>query len=262
LVIVTRGTASPLPGGVVGGVVAPGVPTAMESGPAATQSEVKGQETAKSSAGPVEAGDQVHGTHAPAPPVGSVEIRSLPTATHSEIEAHETPSEAEPDIPVQELLPARGSVVHKMAGSVSDPATHRDGEGQETDHIAGLPGALASVHAPAPPVGFTEVASSPMIPTPTHNEAPGHDIPQRSVLGRSTTVHAPEPPVGLVEVTTPSVEPATQKEVEGQEIAWIVPAPGTLIALHALAPPAGSVDTTTPLVPPATQKEVEGQEIP
>jgi hypothetical protein len=235
----------------------------MEFGPAAAQSDVEGQESAKSSAGPVEVGeDQIQGAHAPAPPVGSVEMRSLPTAAHSEIEAHETPSEAEPDIPFQELLPARGSVVHKMAGSVSDPATHRDEEGQETDHIAGLPGALPSDHASAPPVGFIEVASSPKIPTPTHSEAPGHDIPQRSVAARSVTVHAPEPPVGLVEVTMPSVEPATQKEVEGQEIAWIVPAPGTLVALHAPAPLAGLVDTTTPSVPPATQREVEGQEIP
>jgi hypothetical protein len=239
------------------------MPTAIESGPAATQSKVEGQETAKSSAGPVEVGeDQVQGAHAPAPPVGSVEIRSLPTNTHSEIEAHETPSEAGPGVAFQEPLPAAGSVVHKMVGSVSDAATQSAGEGQETDHIAGLPGALASVHAAAPPVGFTEVASSPRIPTPTHSETSGHDIPQISVAARSVTVHAPEPPVGSVEVTTPSLEPATQKEVERQEIAWICPAPGTLIGLHEPAPPAGLVDTTTPFVPPATQREVEGQEIP
>ena len=79
--------------------------------------------------------------HAPAPPVGSVDVTTAPfrsTATHCETDAHET--------------------------------AH-----------TGFPGSmLAFVHVLAPPVGLVEVRAFPDESTATQSETNGHMTPSRN----------------------------------------------------------------------------------
>ena len=140
---------------------------------------------------------------APAPPVGSVEVRtspSKPTATHWELEAQETAkSDFALGMRVAFQAPPAGSVVVKTPPLWST-ATQSDSEGQETPRRLPLRRSLREtweiVQAPAPPVGSVEVTTVPCRPTPTQNELDGQDIPKMvssPLRPRSVTAQVEEP---------------------------------------------------------------------
>jgi hypothetical protein len=90
------------------------------------------------------------------------------------------------------------------------------------------------VQALEPPVGSTDVVTSPLLSTATHNETDGQDTPERSapvnrvgnalrVLNGPATAaecHVPAPPLGSVELMTlPARSTATQSVSVGHETA-------------------------------------------
>jgi hypothetical protein len=102
------------------------------------------------------------------------------------------------------------------------PATHKVVEGQEMDWTAFEPSMLASVQAPAPPVGVVEVNTLPLVSPATHRVGL-HEIELNSLKSRCVVVQAGVPPVGAVEVTTfPVVEPTpTHNVVVGHDISSV-----------------------------------------
>src|SRR5947208_734775 len=82
-----------------------------------------------------------------------------------------------------------------------------------------LPSTLATLQAPAPPVGLVELTTLPPLSTATQSDVDGHEMPLIPLLPSTlVTVQAPAPPVGLVEVTTlPTLSTATQSDVDGHE---------------------------------------------
>jgi hypothetical protein len=163
------------------------------------------------------------------PPVGSVEVSRVPaksTATHKDVDGHETPRSG-------------------PQSAIGSPEQASSG---------------VSVHAPAPPAGSVEV-STLFASTATHSDVDGHETlwsahpPEQ--LSTCVTVHAPAPPVGSVDVTTfPNPSTATQRDTDGQEMpvrtgvtSPSIPNTGLLgstrTAVQAGAPAVGSVEVTT-----------------
>jgi hypothetical protein len=81
---------------------------------------------------------------------------------------------------------------------------------------------FATLHAAAPPVGFSDVTTLPPSSPATHTEADGHDTLTRLLpfsWDSGVTVHAGAPPVGSVEAATNDSPTATHKLGDAQEIA-------------------------------------------
>jgi hypothetical protein len=109
------------------------------------------------------------------PPVGFVELTTFPalsTATHSDVEGHDTPLSAPGHCAVEVQL-----------GSTE-----------------------VTVHALVSPVGSVEVSTLPAVSTATHNDCDGHETAVRSgpqtpgVEQVHVSFQALRPPVGFVEL--------------------------------------------------------------
>ncbi len=171
--------------------------------------------------------------HAVLPPVGFVEVTTLPTAS---------------------------------------TATHSDADGQDTASRVFVPSIVARVHAVAPPVGFVELSRCPELSTATHSEIEGQErvrtLLRKPVLGSMLAdVQVVLESPGLVEVRTfPALSAATHRVVDGHEtlsiaLGWSTSKP--VVAFHADGPPLGVVDVSRlPCRSPATHSEVLGHEMP
>jgi hypothetical protein len=116
-------------------------------------------------------------------------------------------------------------------------------------------------HAPSPPVGSEDSATSPFSADATHSDADAHET-CRSWLSPAPccNVHALAPPVGSVEVVKPEPPTMTQNDVDGHEMLE-KPAGRTAAIVQAAVPPAGSVDVSTfPASSIPTQRDSEGQD--
>src|ERR1039458_177598 len=104
--------------------------------------------------------------HADAPPVGSVEVRTLPplsNATHSERDGHATPSMrgalgSATVVLIHADRPAPGFVEVNTVEFAT--ATQNDGDGHDTAWRVNGPFTPARLQALAPPVGLVEVRRS------------------------------------------------------------------------------------------------------
>jgi hypothetical protein len=186
--------------------------------------------------------------HAPAPPVGFVDVSTFPlwsTATQSDTEGHETPKMPfTPSTLVygQADLPPVGLVEDSISPKLS-PAMHSDAEGHETLNSTIEVPIVAVLHALAPPVGLIEVTMSPE-PYATHSDTEGHETPPRRVFG-STDVYVHElgraGPVGFIELTIPPpASVATHSDTEGHEIPVVEPFPSALVGDLQISGPAAS----------------------
>jgi hypothetical protein len=123
--------------------------------------------------------------HAEAPPVGLVEVTTLPN---------------------------------------SSVATHREALGHETLKSSSLVPSIAAGAVQTPPVGLVEVITLPFMSTATQSETLGHEIPTGKLEPSASAVfHVEAPPVGLVEViTSPWLSSATHSETLGHamSVSW------------------------------------------
>ena len=124
--------------------------------------------------------------HAAGPPVGLVVVTTwpgTPTATHRELEAHDTANRTllASTFDGVQLVPSVGSVDVRTL-PVSSTATHSDVDGQDTPRSTWVPSTLATVHFPAPPVGSVEVTTLPAPSTAAQREDDGQDIGDVQVL--------------------------------------------------------------------------------
>jgi hypothetical protein len=123
-----------------------------------------------------------------------------------------------------------GAVEVRTAPSTA-PATHKLGEGHETDVNPG-PGSAATVQAAASPVGSVEVnIADPAMPgiadpaTPAHMVCDGHDTDEIKYgapvgpAGSGCTLQDVPPPLGLVALNVcPALSVAMQRSAVGHEI--------------------------------------------
>jgi hypothetical protein len=150
------------------------------------------------------------------PPAGSVEVNTddgeSPTATHSELAAHETLQKAWLSMfdTCQAAAPPAGFVDATTLPAWST-AMHSAVLAQDTDASWFRASTAVVVHAAEPPIGSVVVTTSPALSTATHIEIVGHDIPVRVIPEAPTcvSVQPPDPPVGSIEVITQLPSPAT-----------------------------------------------------
>lgn len=124
--------------------------------------------------------------HAPAPPVGSVEVTTLPselTAAQSSAEGQDTPSK--PSRPlrlvvVQAPMPLAGSTeVRTLPASSTAAQNSVDAQDTPVSWLGLSTGAVD--HMPAPPAGSVEVSTLPSSSTATQNDGPVQETPMRPI---------------------------------------------------------------------------------
>jgi hypothetical protein len=126
--------------------------------------------------------------------VGSVEITLFPassTATHSEIDGHDTPA--------------------RLAG-------HDVGWPQLSVALS----MCAALHVPAPPVGLVETTAFPALSTATQSDADGHEIPVKMLVPSMLVgaLHVGDAAVGsLVSTTFPRLSTAAHNDVDAHDTA-------------------------------------------
>jgi D-serine deaminase-like pyridoxal phosphate-dependent protein len=100
------------------------------------------------------------------------------TATHSDVDGHETATSARAPstcAALQADAPLVG-FVDVMTFPALSTATQNASEGQEMSSMASAgPATCAMVQAEAPPAGLVDVITSPRASTATHSDADGHE---------------------------------------------------------------------------------------
>jgi hypothetical protein len=233
-----------------------------------TQSEIVGQDTSVKDVVP-----SIFVTdHAPAPPVGFVDVATSPEwsiAMHSATEGHETSLRPEAAgmsaLRVQSLAVPEGVVDVSTRPKLST-ATHCVIVGQEVPVIAFRMATVSEVHAATPPLGLVAENALPNSSTITQSDAVGHEMSFVKKGLRFATVHAAAPPVGLDVVTTfplPSI--AAQSDTDGHDTSNMVSVlegvESTSAAVQAPAPPVGLVVVTTSPKVTATHSATDAHEM-
>ena len=167
--------------------------------------------------------------HAPAPPVGLVELSTEPppsTATHSAADGHDTPVSVlvESTVALDHVAAPPSGLVEVQTLPDSSTATQSDVEGQEIP-LSGFAVMLATDHRAVAVAGVVVVSTLPIRSTAAQNELVGHEIAVRPLSPRlvpsmSAVVQVAGPPVGFDELTrSPLPSTARHSWALGHEIA-------------------------------------------
>ena len=162
-----------------------------------------------------------------APPVGSVLRSAWPsssTATHSALEAQETPTRLAAIATGADQAPgvAIAGLVLKSRAPLASTATHSALEAQETEVSAVVPSIVTADQAPGPAAGSVLTTAWPSSSTATHSVVEGHAT-EVSARPPSTANPDQDPAVssaGRAPITArPASSTATQRAAEGHAIA-------------------------------------------
>ena len=214
--------------------------------------------------------------HAPTPPVGSVELKSMfPALPEAAARQSSTVGQAtalklsslaggSTRSRFQDVAPPVGSVDTKSAPFPS-AATQSVEFGQDIESTVLEPSILVTLHLEAPPEGSREVTTLPFRSPAAQKVRVGQETPYMYWLpSTSTRSQVLAPPLGLVEMTTePSSSTATHNFTLGHAMPLSALVPSTPTTLHAGAPAVGSVETTAcPSLSTATHRCALGQDTP
>lgn len=168
----------------------------------------------------------------------------LLTATHSVVVGHDPDTNAEvPRLTAHALAPPVG-LLELRTVPASSVTKHREACEHRTAPRLREPSMSAVDHARAPPVGFVETAMLPPTPVATHVVVDGQvTLPSPATVGRTVRVQAAAPAVGSVDVYTVEPPTATHSDGDGHATAlgpFKIGGMPMIAVVHVRAPPDGS----------------------